>query len=120
MFNPYVKAVIAMLLAVAATLGTAWDDSLLTTTEIVTAVAAGFIAFTGVWAFKNPQVKAGIAAVVAGLASLGLALEDDKLSAQEITTIIVATLTALMVVYKTPNEPTPQEQISAVNVPAKT
>jgi hypothetical protein len=108
MFNPFVKAVLAMLAGVAGALGAGYDDSVLTTTEVVIAISAGFVGFTGVWAFTSAAAKAGIAAVVAGLATLGPSLADDKLSAQEVTTLAVIVLGALTAVYKIPNdEPAP-------------
>lgn len=103
MFNPYVKAVLAMLAAVAGSLAAGYDDSVLTTTEIVITISAGFVAFTGVWAFTSAAAKAGVAAVVSGLASLGVSLADNKLSAQEVTTLAVVVLGSLTAVYTVPN-----------------
>lgn len=103
MFNPYVKAVLAAIIAVAGALGAGYDDSILTTSEIVLAVGAGVVALGAVWATSTG--KAFVSAAVAGLASVGVSLQDDKLSAQEVTTIIIATVTALGAVYAATNAP---------------
>jgi len=101
MLNPYVKAVIAAIIALAGALGTGYDDSVLTTSEIFVAIAAGVVALGAVWA--TPIGKAVVGAVVTGIATLGVALSDDKLSAQEVTTVIVAVLTALSGIYTLKN-----------------
>ena len=101
------KAIIAGAIAMASTIASSYDDSILTSSEKALAVGAGLTALAGVWAFSNEWVKAGIAAVVAGLASLAVALQDDAVSAQEWVTIILAVLVALYAVYDVPNTDTP-------------
>ena len=102
MFNPYTKAILAALLAFLAAIATGWDDSVLTTTEIVTAIGVGIAALGAVWA-ASPNIKWIVSGVLAGIASLAVALQDDAVSLQEWVTIIVATLTALGAVYQTSN-----------------
>jgi hypothetical protein len=104
LLNPYTKAILAALLAFLAAIATGWDDSVLTTTEIVTAVGVGIAALGAVWA-ANKNIKWIVSGVLAAIAALGVALQDDSISAQEWITIAVATLTALSAVYATPNTP---------------
>lgn len=103
MFNPYVKAILALLAAFAGSIATGYDDSILTTSEIVVSVSAGFIAGTGTWAFASAWAKSLVAAGTAGLAQLAVAVQDEMISAQEWTTLAVATLGALTAVYSIPN-----------------
>lgn len=102
MFNPYTKAILAAALALLGGLATGWDDSVLTTTEIVTAAGLGFAALAVVWA-TNPVAKWLSSGVIAVLGALAIALQDDALSAQEWITIAVAGLGALYLVYQTSN-----------------
>ncbi len=95
MLNPYAKAVILAILALATAIGTGWDDSVLTTSEIVLAVSAGVIAGFGSWVVSHPLIKTAVGAVTAGLAALAVGLEDSALSAQEWTTLIVAVVGTL-------------------------
>lgn len=106
MLNPYAKAILAGILAVATALATGWDDSILTTSEIVIAISAGVIALGAVWA--TPVGKALVGAIVAGLAAFAQASQDDMISAQEWTTILIAVVTALSTIYALRNEPTPR------------
>lgn len=102
MFNPYTKAILAAALAFFGAMASAWDDSILTTTEIVTAVGVGIAALMAVWAAPH-AVKWLVSGLLAGLASLAVALQDDKISTQEWITIVGATLAALYAVYQTSN-----------------
>ena len=110
MFNPYTKAIIGALLAFLGALATGWDDSVLTTSEIVTAIGAGIAALGLIWA-ANKNIKRIVSGILAGVASLAVALEDDAISAQEWITIAVVTLTALAAVYQTPNTPASNEPV---------
>jgi peptidoglycan/LPS O-acetylase OafA/YrhL len=112
MFNPYTKAILGAVLAFLAAISTAWDDSVLTTTEIVTAIGVGIAALGAIWAVR-PELKWIVSGVLAGIAALAVALQDDSISAQEWITIVVATLTALGAIYATSNteasnEPSPK------------
>jgi formate hydrogenlyase subunit 3/multisubunit Na+/H+ antiporter MnhD subunit len=102
LFNPYVKAIIATAVAFFGSLAASFDDSVLTTTEYLTAVGVGATALMAVWAFSK-TVKWVVAGLVTGLGSLGLALQDDRLSYQEVITVVLAVLTALGAVYVTKN-----------------
>jgi hypothetical protein len=104
MFNPYTKAILAAAIAIAGGFATGWDDSVLTTSEIVIAIVAGLTALAVVWA-SHPVVKWLWSAAIAGATAVGVALQDDAISAQEWVTIALATLTALYLVYQTPNTP---------------
>lgn len=53
----------------------------------------------------RPYMKAVVATVVAGLGAAKLALGDNSISAQEAVEIAIVTLTALGVVWATPNRP---------------
>ena len=94
------KAIIAGAIAMASTLASGYDDSVLTSSEKALAIGAGLTALAGVWAFSNLYAKAGIAAAVAGLAALATALQDDAVSAQEWITVILAVLVAFYAVYQ--------------------
>lgn len=102
MFNPYTKAILAAAIAAAGGLAAGWDDSVLTTSEIVVAIVAGLTGLAVVWA-SHPMVKWLWSGLVAGATTLGVALQDDRISAQEWVTIIGATLGALYLVYQTSN-----------------
>jgi uncharacterized membrane protein len=102
-FNPYIKAVIAVIAAVFGALAVGYDDSILTTSEIVIAVGAAFVAGWAAWAAKPVWAKAIAAASTAGLAQLAIALQDDMMSAQEVVTLGVVTVGALAAVYQIPN-----------------
>jgi hypothetical protein len=102
MFNPYTKAILGAIIVLLAGLTAAWDDSVLTTSEIFAAVGAAIAALGAIWAV-NPQIKWLIGGLLAGLTSIGIALEDDRLSAQEIVSAVGATLVALYAVYATAN-----------------
>lgn len=104
MLNPYTKAVIAALIAFLGALAAAFDDSVLTTTEILVAVGVGIAALGAVWA-AHKTIKWIVSGVLAGIGSLGLALQDDKFSTQEIITVVLAVLVALYAVYQTANTP---------------
>lgn len=106
MFNPYVKAILAAIVAVGGSLAAGWDDSILTTSEVVLAISAGVVALGAVWATSTG--KAVVGAVVAALAALAPSLADDKLSAQELTTLIVATAVALGGIGIAKNAPEPR------------
>lgn len=105
MLNPYAKAIAVALLALATTLGTGYDDGVLTTTEIIIAISTAVVALGGVWVGSSPLVKTILATVVAGLGALGTGYIDDHLSTQEIITIVVALLGALLTVNLTNNTP---------------
>lgn len=102
MFNPYTKAILSAALVFLAGLVTAFDDSVLTTTEILTAVGAGLAALAVVWA-AHKTVKWLWSAGLAGLTSVGVALQDDRVSAQEWVTIAVAVVGSLVLVYQASN-----------------
>ena len=102
MYNPYTKAILGAVLAFLAAIATGWDDSVLTTTEIVTAVGIAIAALGAIWAV-NKNLKWIVSGILAGIASLAVALQDDAVSAQEWITIAVATLTALGAVYQIEN-----------------
>lgn len=102
MLNPYTKAILAAALAVLAALASGFDDSHLTTTEIVVAVVAGLSALAIVWA-SHPMLKWLWSGLIAGGTALGVALSDDSISAQEWITIITATVVALFAIYQTAN-----------------
>lgn len=104
MFNPYTKAILAAAIALFGGLATGWDDSVLTTSEIVIAVGLAATALTVVWAFSK-TIKWLWSGVIAGLGALAIALQDDAISAQEWITIAGATLGALYLVYQTANTP---------------
>src|SRR4029077_4077421 len=102
MYNPYTKAILSGVLAFLAAIATSWDDSVLTTTEIVTSVGVGIAAIMAVWAAPI-NVKWIVSGALAGISALAIALQDDAVSLQEWVTIIVAALTALAAVYQTSN-----------------
>lgn len=102
MFNPYVKAIIGAVVVFLGSLFTAFDDNILTTTEILAAVGLGIGALGAIWA-SNLMVKWLVGGALAGLGALGLALQDDKLSAQEVITVVLAVAVALAAIYKTTN-----------------
>lgn len=102
MYNPYTKAILSGVLAFLAAIATSWDDSLLTTTEIVTSIGIGIAAIMAVWAAPK-NIKWIVSGILAGISALAIALEDDALSTQEVVTIVVAVLTSLVAIYATPN-----------------
>jgi intracellular septation protein A len=102
LFNPYTKAIIAALVAFLGSLASAFDDSIITTSEILVAVGIGIAALGAVWA-AHKTIKWLISGVLAGFGSLSLALQDDRFSAQEIITVGLAVLIALTAVYETAN-----------------
>lgn len=126
MLNPYTKAVMGALLAFLAAISTAWDDSVLTTTEIVTAIGVAIAALGAVWAV-NANLKWIVSGVLAALAALAVALQDDAVSAQEWITIVIATLTALGAVYtidntvasNLPSNPEDQAAVPSPRVPSR-
>ena len=101
MFNPYVKAVLAAAIALIGGLATGFDDSVLTTSEIIVAIVAAMAALALVWA--NPVFKWLWGGAIAFVTALGIALQDDAVSAQEWVTIAGATLGALYLVYAVKN-----------------
>ena len=117
MFNPYTKAILAAALAGLGSLATAWDDSVLTHTEIVTSVGVTLGALAVVWA-SHLTIKWLMSGLIAGLGSFAVAVQDDKISAQEWITLAVAVVTALLAVYSTPN--TLRSVAPAVKFPKKT
>lgn len=117
MYNPYTKAILGAILAFLAAIATGWDDSVLTTTEIVTSVGVAIAALGAIWAV-NKNLKWIVSGVLAAIASLAIALQDDAVSAQEWITIGVATLTALVAVYSientdASNDPDPESKVTA-------
>jgi hypothetical protein len=102
MLNPYTKAILAAVIAFLGALAASFDDSVLTTTEYLTATGVGIAALGAVWA-AHKTIKWLVSGLLAGLGSVGLALQDDKLSAQEAITIGLAVATALYAVYQTSN-----------------
>ena len=100
MLNPYVKAVLAAIIAFLGGIAAGWDDSVLTTTEIVTAVGVGIAAMGAVWA-AHKTIKWLVGGVLAGLSALAVAFQDDKLSLQEGITIVLAVLVSLYSIYAT-------------------
>lgn len=97
------KAVIVAAFALAGALGSAYDDSILTTSEIVLSVSVAFVAFTGVFALTNVTLKTLVGTVVVALGAFATSLNDDQISAQEWTTIAVAVLGSLASVYAAGN-----------------
>lgn len=116
MFNPYTKAVLGAMLVFLSSMASAWDDSVLTTTEIITAVGAGLAALGVVWA-AHKTVKWLWGGALAGVSALAIALQDDKISAQEWVTIAVGVLGTLTLIYATPN--TIASNMPEVDVPIK-
>lgn len=106
MFNPYVKAVIAAVLAGLGSVATALDDNVLTTSDVVVAIGVFVGGFALVWATTTG--KEVIGALVAGLGSLGTALLEGGVSLQEGVTIAVVALTALVGVSAVTNAPEPK------------
>lgn len=53
----------------------------------------------------GPYLKAIVGAFVAGLSVLATGLDDDTVSSQEYIYALIAFLTALAVVWATPNQP---------------
>jgi len=104
MFNPYVKAVLAAAIAFLAGLTAGWDDSVLTTTEIITAAGAGIAALAVVWA-AHKTIKWLVSGLLTGMTALGVALQDNKFSLQEGITVGAAVLIALYAVYASANTP---------------
>lgn len=102
MLNPYTKAILAAMTAFFGAMATAWDDSILTTTEIVAAVGVGIAALMAVWAAPY-LVKWLVSGLLAGLGAVGVALQDSAISWQEWITIVGVVLAALYAVYQTPN-----------------
>jgi hypothetical protein len=117
MLNPYTKAILAGVIAFLTSLATGWDDSHLSTSEIVTSIGIGIAAIMAVWAAPL-NVKWIVSGVMAGLAALAIALGDDAVSLQEWITIITATLTALYVPYQISNSLA--SNAPAVELPKKT
>lgn len=53
----------------------------------------------------GPYLKAVVGALVAGLGVLATGLDDDVVSGQEYIYALIAFLTALTVIWATPNQP---------------
>lgn len=53
----------------------------------------------------GPYLKAVVGALVAGLGVLATGLDDDAVSSQEYIYAVIAFLTALTVIWATPNQP---------------
>jgi hypothetical protein len=117
MYNPYTKAILAAALAGLGSIATAWDDSRLSHTEVVTAIGVTLGALAFVWA-AHLTIKWIVSGLLAGIGSLAVAVSDDKISAQEWITLAVAVVTALYAVYATPN--TLRSSAPAVKFPKET
>lgn len=102
MFNPYTKAILGAVVVFLSAIASAWDDSVLTTTEIITAVGLGIAALGLIWGL-NPTLKWIMSGVLAGVSALAIALQDDAISAQEWVTIGIAVFGALAVVKQVSN-----------------
>lgn len=102
MFNPYTKAILGAVVAFLGSIITAFDDSVLTTTEIFAAVGIGVGALGAICA-SHLMIKWLVSGFLAGLGSIGIALQDDKLSWQEVITAASATAVALYAVYSATN-----------------
>jgi hypothetical protein len=101
-YNPYTKAILGALIVFLGSLAAAFDDSVLTTTEILTAVGVGIAALGAIWA-AHKMIKWLVGGLLAGLGSVALALQDDKFSTQEVITCASAVAVALAAIYATAN-----------------
>lgn len=101
MFNPYVKAILAAVIALVASLSAAVEDGHVTHAESVVGVVAAITALSVVWAVGHPMIKWIMGAVIAGAAAFATAVLDDKVTYAEWITIAGAALAALSIAVTT-------------------
>lgn len=117
MFNPYVKALLTAASILLAGLFSAYDDSVLTTSEIIGSVVVALAGMTIV--FSSATFKWLWGAGIAGVTALGIALQDDMISAQEWITIVGAFFGSLILVYSVKNADEKPGTPQPVNRPSK-
>ena len=106
---PYLKAILAALIAAGTAVATGLEDNTLTTGEWITAALAVLGSGGVVWYIANgagaQYAKAVAGALTAGLTSLAVAVNDDLVTQQEWLTALVAAAVALGGVWAVPNQP---------------